>query len=74
MWIVLQVASLARLLVPTHPIRVAADSVGCAGIGGIVDPEKPFTHHHLGRCWLSPCWQHWSLLLLCLHTIKQAMK
>ena len=36
-------ASHARLPVPTHPIRVATDSVGCAGIGWTVDPEKPFT-------------------------------
>ena len=36
-------ASLVRLLVHAHPIRVATDSVGCAGIGWIVDPEKPFT-------------------------------
>ena len=43
MCIVLQVASLARLIVPTHPIRVATDSVGCAGIGWILDPDKPFT-------------------------------
>ena len=36
-------ASLARLLVHVHHIRVATDLVGCAGIGWIVDPEKPFT-------------------------------
>ena len=41
--IVLQVASLARLLVPAHPIRVSTDSVGCADIGWTLDPEKPFT-------------------------------
>ena len=45
-------ASHARLPEPTHPIRVAADSVGCAGIGWTVDPDKPFTNNHLGRCWL----------------------
>ena len=33
----------ARLPKPTHPIRVATDSVGCAGIGSFLDPDKPFT-------------------------------
>ena len=36
-------ASLARLLVHVHHIRVATDLVSCTGIGWIVDPEKPFT-------------------------------
>ena len=37
--------SLVRLLVHAHP-TVATDSIGCGGIGWIVDPEKPFTGWH----------------------------
>jgi hypothetical protein len=43
MWIFLQLVSLARLLVHTHPIYVATDSVGCTGIGCIMDLEMPLT-------------------------------
>ena len=64
MRVALQLASLARQLV--HPLGVTTHSVGCSGIRWIVDSDKPFTHHHLGRRWLSCyCWQ-WSPLLACL--------
>ena len=58
-----------RLLVPAHPIRVATDSVGCAGIGGILDPAKPYTHHYLGCCWLIRIHRRWSPLHISLLAI-----